>query len=109
MTSDRHMCTHLKLVVSNTRKKLFYGLTGMSHREKLQGENKMLIWELWRRLSPEVRAARGRQGLEYASSEFHIDHAYCKCDWISTSLRSWCSNPSFPISDLKRTFRATMK
>ena len=55
------------------------------------------------------RAARGQQALENSSSEFHIGQAYCRCAWISTSLRSWCSNPSFSISDLKRTFRATMK
>ena len=57
----------------------------------------------------EVRAARGKQGLEKGSSEFHINHTYCRCAWISTSLQSCYSNPSFSISDLKRTFRATMK
>lgn len=34
---------------------------------------------------------------------------YCRCAWISISLRSWCSSPSFSIWDLKSTFRATMK
>lgn len=39
----------------------------------------------------------------------HTDCPYCRCDWISISLRSWCSSPSFSSWDLKRTFRATMK
>lgn len=34
---------------------------------------------------------------------------YCRWAWISISLRSWCSTPSFSIWDLKRTLSATMK
>ena len=37
------------------------------------------------------------------------DYPYWRWAWISTSLRSWCSRPSFSIWDLNRTFRATMK
>lgn len=44
-----------------------------------------------------------------ASARFSCRLSYCRCAWISISLRSWCSSPSFSIWDLKRTFRATMK
>ena len=43
------------------------------------------------------------------AQETHRDYPYWRCAWISTSLRSWCSRPSFSIWDLNRTFRATMK
>ena len=55
------------------------------------------------------RGNRNKRKKEPVTGISYRDCPYCRCAWISISLRSWCSSPSFSIWDLKRTFRATMK
>lgn len=40
---------------------------------------------------------RGASGREWRGSSSEAGDSYCRWAWISISLRSWCSTPSFSI------------